>query len=152
MIHSSSECHSSIPHDGQVNWLGFFPSTHSILAHLPHNIEVRIGSSRVVSILNIGRPASDINEAFGVQESCALICLLSSASMLSPRMSNIIPPIDKGTDIDIAKAEFSYRIILDPNAMHIQAEMMIFSRRLDTPGSIPMCFGERGWISALLRT
>ena len=66
-------------------------------------------------------------------------------------MSNIIPPIDKGTDIDIAKAEFSYSMILDPNAMHIQAEMTIFSRRLDTPGSIPMCFGEWGWISALLR-
>lgn len=151
MIHSSSEYHSSIPHDGQVNWLGFFPSTQSILAHLPHNIEVRIGSSRVVSILNIGRPASDINEASGVQESCALIFLSSSPTMLSPIMSKIIPPIDKGTDIDIEKAELSYIMILDPNAMHIQAEMTIFSRRLDTPGSIPMCFGEWGWISALLR-
>ena len=151
MIHSSSECHSSIPHDGQVNWLGFFPSTQSILAHLPHNIEVRIGSSRVVSILNIGRPASDINEASGVQESCALIFPSSSSTMLSPIMSKIIPPIDKGTDIDIEKAELSYRMILDPNAMHIQAEITIFSRRLDTPGSAPMCFGGWGWISALLR-
>ncbi|MAS17626.1 MAG: hypothetical protein CMA36_04405 [Euryarchaeota archaeon] len=71
--------------------------------------------------------------------------------MLSPIMSKIIPPIDKGTDIDIEKAELSYRMILDPNAMHIQAEITIFRRRLDTPGSAPMCFGGWGWISALLR-
>ena len=114
-----------------------------MFAHLPHNIEVLIGSSRVVSILNIGRPASAINEASGVQESSVGTVLPPSSSMESPRIRSITPPIDSGTDNDIAKAELSYRIMPDPRAMQIQAEITIFSRRLDTPGSAPMCFG--GW-------
>ena len=96
-----------MPHDGQVKWLGFFPSTQSIFAHLPHNIEVLTGSSRVVSILNIARPASGMNEALGIQDSCANSVFPSSLSIERPRIRRIIPPMDNGADIDMASMELS---------------------------------------------
>jgi hypothetical protein len=106
-LHSSSELHSSAPHDGQVKLRGFFPSTHSIFAHLPHSTDVLIGSSKVESILNIGRPASGMSEAFGVQESSLTVDFAFSSPMKSPKISRMTPPMDRGADNDMENIELS---------------------------------------------
>ena len=69
-----------------------------MFAHLPHSIDVLKGSSKVVSILNIGRPASGMCEALGDQEWGAIIFFPSSSAIESPRISRATPPIDKGAD------------------------------------------------------
>ena len=83
--------------------MGFFPSTNSIFAHLPHKIDVLNGSSRVVSILYIGLPASGMYDALGVQGSSTDPAFRSSASIERPSIKRMIPPIDNGAEIDIAK-------------------------------------------------
>lgn len=47
---------------------GFRPSTQTTLPHLPHSIDVRIGSFSVVSTLYIALPASGSKEASGTHE------------------------------------------------------------------------------------
>ena len=133
-----------------MKFFGFFPSTHSIFAHLPQSIEVLIGSSKVVSILNIGRPASGMYEALGVHESSSIAVFLSSSRKESPRISRMTPPTDRGAARDVENAEVSYKIRLVPKAIHIQPEMTIFRRRFETPERTPMFAGICSWISVLL--
>jgi len=118
--------------------------------HLPQSIDVLIGLSKVVSILNIGRPASGMYEALGVHEASSIAVFLSSSPMESPRISRMTPPADRGTAKDVENGEVSYRIRLVPNAIHIQPEMTTFRRRFETPESTPMFAGRCSWISVLL--
>ena len=61
----------------------------------------------MVSILNIGRPASGKYERLGDQDSCVDSVFPDSSSIESPRISRIIPPTDNGAEIDMANMELS---------------------------------------------
>ena len=137
LAHSSSDFHRSTPQDGHVNVLGFLPSFQVISAHLPHSIEVLIGSSKVVSTLNIGLPASRNSMADGSHSS---FNENSSASfpIAIPTTSRITPPMERGTESPRENVDPSLRVSPEPIAMQSQAEMMVFNWRFETRGFEPM--------------
>ena len=67
MTYSSSWFHKSMAHTGHLNALGLLPSTHSRFPHAPQRTDVLIGSSKVVSTLNITLPASGSVSGLGAQ-------------------------------------------------------------------------------------
>jgi len=116
-----------------VKALGFRPSIQVISAHLPHSIDVLIGLSKVVSILNMGLPASRNSMAEGSHSSCRGD-FSASFPMAIPTISSITPPIERGAESPMENVEPSLRMSPEPIAMHSQAEMMVFNWRFETRG------------------
>ena len=67
MTYSSSWFHKSMAHTGHLNALGLPPSTHSRFPQAPQRTDVLMGSSKVVSTLNITLPASGSVSGLGAQ-------------------------------------------------------------------------------------
>ncbi|MFL2973357.1 MAG: hypothetical protein ACJZ4F_00090 [Candidatus Thalassarchaeaceae archaeon] len=125
--HSSS--HRRILQLLQENENGFFPSTHTILPHFPHNIDVLIGSFRVVSTLYIALPASGSKEESGVHEAISSDEIELCTSMLNPINNRNIPPNESGVATAKENDDPSNEIIIVlPMAIHIHAEITIFRR------------------------
>lgn len=125
--HSSS--HRRILQLLQENDNGFFPSTHTILPHFPHNIDVLIGSFRVVSTLYIALPASGSKEESGVHEAISSDEIELCTSMLNPINNRNIPPNESGVATAKENDDPSNEIIIVlPMAIHIHAEITIFRR------------------------
>ncbi|GIS49929.1 MAG: hypothetical protein Ct9H90mP24_2210 [Methanobacteriota archaeon] len=106
--------------------LGFLPSIQVISAHLPHSIDVLIGSSKVVSILNIGLPASRNSMAEGSHSSFKEISQ-GSFPMAIPTINRITPPMERGAESPMENVDPSLRVSPEPIAMHSHAEMMVFN-------------------------
>ena len=94
-------------HFGQSNVFGLFPSNQYKLAHLPHNIEVLIGSTRVVSTLYMIRPESGILERSGSHAAIFSGSTLSSSLYSNPTNNNISPNTAIGAANDNIKARAS---------------------------------------------
>ena len=125
--HSSS--HRRILQLLQENDNGFFPSTHTILPHFPHNIDVLIGSFRVVSTLYIALPASGSKEESGVHEAISSDEIELCTSMLNPINNRNIPPNESGVATAKENDDPSNEIIIVlPMAIHIHADISIFRR------------------------
>lgn len=125
--HSSS--HRRILQLLQENENGFFPSTHTILPHFPHNIDVLIGSFRVVSTLYIALPASGSKEESGVHEAISSDEIELCTSILNPINNKNIPPNESGVATAKENDDPSNEIIIVlPMAIHIHAEITIFRR------------------------
>ena len=125
-IHSSSESHKPIAQDGHVKLFGFLPSIQVISAHLPHRIDVLMGSSKVVSILNIGLPASRISIADG-SHSLEIWDFAPLSPMFIPTINRITPPIERGAERAMENGEPPLRVSPEPIAMHSHAEIMVFN-------------------------
>ena len=136
--YSSSVSQSIARHSGHLYAFGLGPSNHSRFVHLPQRTDVRIGSSKVVSTLNIGLPASGIAIFSGAQEDIACESKVGSPSMDSPAKRRIIPPIDSGAASDREKREASAREIPDPMAMQIPPAITVFNRLFWGRGPLPM--------------
>jgi hypothetical protein len=125
--HSSS--HRRILHSLQENDNGFFPSTHTILPHFPHNIDVLIGSFRVVSTLYIALPASGSKEESGVHDAISSDEIELCTSILNPINNKKIPPNESGVATARENDDPSNEIIIVlPMAIHIHAEITMFRR------------------------
>ena len=117
--------------------LGFLPSIQVISAHLPHSIDVLIGSSKVVSILNIGLPASRNSMAEGSHSLCKGD-FSASLPMVIPTINRTTPPMERGAESPMENVDPSLRVSPEPIAMHSHAEMMVFNWRFETRGFEPM--------------
>jgi len=92
----------------------------------PHNIDVRMGSSRVVSILYIGLPASGKVDEPGVQlETSELLISLGSAQPIA-YSNRKIPTNENGAAMEIEMGELSMNTMPVPKAMQVQATNTIF--------------------------
>ena len=127
--YSSSVSQSIARHSGHLYAFGLGPSNHSRFVHLPQRTDVRIGSSKVVSTLSIGLPASGIAICSGAQEEIACESMVWSSPLDSPTRRRIIPPIESGAASDREKGEDSAREIPAPMAMHIQPAITVFNLR-----------------------
>ena len=117
--------------------LGFLPSVQVISAHLPQSIDVMIGLSKVVSILNIGRPASRNSSAEGFHSLCKG-GFSASFPMVIPTINRATPPMERGAESAIENVDQLLRVSPEPIAMHSHAEMMVFNWRFETPRFDPM--------------
>ena len=70
-----------------------------MFAQRPQRMDVLIGPSKVVSTLNIGLPASGIRDCSGIQEEISSASNELSASIDSPTIKRMIPPIDMGAEM-----------------------------------------------------
>ena len=130
---------------------GFFPCSQVILAHLPHSIDVLTGSSKVVSILNMGLPASGISVATGSHSSAISADFSLLFPIEIPQISSITPPIERGAESAMENEDPSLRVRPEPRAMQNHAEMMVFSWRFEAPDIAPMHVRLHSGISALVR-
>ena len=125
--HSSS--HRRILHLLQEKDIGFFPLTHTILPHFPHNIDVLIGSFRVVSTLYMALPASGSKEESGVHDAISSDEIELCTSILNPINNKKIPPNESGVATAKENDDPSNEIIIVlPMAIQIHAEITMFRR------------------------
>ncbi len=102
--------------------VGFFPSISSRCAHLPHRTVVIVGESSVVSILNIGLPASGIVESSGVHFLVRVSSSMESLGIERPNKSTTNPPRESVAARYNEKSDGLESIAPVPNAMQTQAE------------------------------
>jgi hypothetical protein len=114
-----------------VKVLGFLPSVQVISAHLPQSIDVLIGLSKVVSILNIGLPASRNSAAEGSHSMCDGD-FSASFLIVIPTNNRTTPPMERGAESPMENVDPSLRVSPEPIAMHSHAEIMVFNWRFET--------------------